>query len=199
MEQTGLSLCCWTRWALPGLLVPAAIATEGRGRQVMYQADFWIVWHLCLLESPNGFADPKENAICLVTELHSVPALPPSYILQQGFIVPFQSDVLISNSPVLLWLPLLIPFPELLLLPVSPLPLPVGVRHLRGSVSLRSSFTCPPLLSAKREELLWKQSKGKYCHKVAQVLPLPQCSCEPDIKHQSWCAQALGFSGDTKT
>lgn len=125
----------------------------------MYQADFWIVWHLCLLESPDGFADPKENAICLITELHSVPALPPSYIPQQGFIVSFQSDVLISNSPVFLWLPLLIPFPELLLSFVSPLPLPVGVRDLRGETlpSLRSSFTCSP--PAKGEELLWKHSK----------------------------------------
>lgn len=81
---------------------------------------------------------------------------PPNYIPQQGFIVPFQSDVLISISPVFLWFPVLIP--QLLLL-VSPLPLPVGVRPLRGNVSLRSSFTYPPPLSAKREELLWKHSK----------------------------------------
>lgn len=47
----------------------------------MYQADFRMVWHLCLLESPNGFADPKENAICLITELHSVLALPPPPII----------------------------------------------------------------------------------------------------------------------
>lgn len=134
----------------------------------MYQSDFWMVWHLCLLESPNGFADPKENAICLITELHSVPTLPPIYIPQQGFIVPFQFDVLISNSPIFLWFPLLIPFLEMLLLLVSSLPFPVEVRHLRGSVSLRSSFTYPPLLSTKREELFWKHSKRKSCHKDAQ-------------------------------
>lgn len=113
----------------------------------MYQADFRMVWHFCLLESPNGFADPRENAICLITELHSVPTLPPSYIPQQGFIVPFQSDVLISNSPVFLWFPLLIP---LLLFLVCPLPLPVGVRPLGGSVSLRSSFTQPCYLPKER-------------------------------------------------
>lgn len=65
--------------------------------------------------------------------------------------------------------------------------------------SLRSSFTCPLLLSAKGEKLLWKHSKWKYSHRVAQVLPFPPCSCEPDIKHLSWHAGALGFSGDTKT
>lgn len=101
----------------------------------MYQADFWIVWHLCLLESPNGFADSKENAICLITELHSAPALPPSYIPQQGFIVPFQSDVLIPSSPVdflsraaaLTW--------------VSPA-FAFGVRHLLPSEAALPAHSC---------------------------------------------------------
>lgn len=117
-------LCCESRLAQPvlldqlgstGLLLPAAIATESRGggRSCSKLMSGSVA---SLLESPSGFADPKENAIFLITELHSVPALPPSYIPQQGFIVPFQSDVLISNSPVFLWLSLLIPFPELMLL-----------------------------------------------------------------------------------
>lgn len=75
-ERADLSL---RRWALPDLPAPAAMAAEGRGRQVMYQADFWIAWGLLLSESPNEFADHKENAVCLITELQSVPSprLPP--------------------------------------------------------------------------------------------------------------------------
>lgn len=142
----------------------------------MYQADFWMVWHLCLLESPNGFADPKENAICLITELHSVPTLPPIYIPQQGFIVPFQIDVLISNSPIFLWFPLLIPFLEMLLLLVSSLPFPVEVRHLRGSISLRSSFTTPAIYQ-KRGTVLETQQTKILSQRCTKVLPFPQHSC----------------------
>lgn len=85
---------------MPDLPGSSAIAAEGKGRQVRYQADFWIAWGLFLSESPNEFADHKENTVCLITELQSVPSLPPSYVPHQGFIVPFQIDVLISHSPI---------------------------------------------------------------------------------------------------
>ena len=88
-EWADLSLRCRAKWALPDLPAPAAIATEGRGRQVMYQADFWIAWGLFLSESPNEFADHKENAVCLITELQSVPSLPPRLYSSPGIYCSF--------------------------------------------------------------------------------------------------------------
>lgn len=126
-ERADLSL---RRWALPDLPAPAAMAAEGRGRQVMYQADFWIAWGLLLSESPNEFADHKENAVCLITELQSVPSPrpppPPVIFLTRDLSFLFH---LMFQSPIPPSLPLLFPFPELLLLLLSLLPLPAGVRR----------------------------------------------------------------------
>lgn len=122
----------------------------------MYQADFWIAWGLLLSESPEEFADHKENAVCLITELQSVPSLPPPVIfLTRDLSFLFN---LMFQSPVPPSLPLLFPFPELLLLLLSLLPLPAGVRRSHGVV-LRSAFNCPPPLAAEREEMPRKRSK----------------------------------------
>lgn len=143
----------------------------------MYQADFWIAWGLLLSESPNEFADHKENAVCLITELQSVPSPrpppPPSHIPHQGFIVPFPSDVSISHSPV--FAPLVSLSRAAALTFVSPAA--ASWSETLARVVLRSAFNCPPPLAAEREEMPHERGKRKHCRKAAQVLSFPKRSC----------------------
>lgn len=55
----------------------------------MYQTVFWIAWDLFLSENPIGFADHKENAVCLISELQSVPFLPPQLYSSPGIYCSF--------------------------------------------------------------------------------------------------------------
>lgn len=182
----------WSHPVLLDQLGSARAATEGTGRQVMYQADFWIVWHLSVRKPKWICRSQRKSHLphywaafcsCCTSQLYSPTGIYCSFLIW-CFNIQFPR------------LPVVVPVDSLsraAALTCVPLPLPVGVRHLRGSVSLRSSFTCPPLLSAKREELLWKHSKGKCHHKVTRVLPFPQHSCEPDIKtlEQAWTGSGL--------
>lgn len=66
-----------------------ACSSSCRGRQVMYQTDFWIAWGLLLSENPTEFADHKENAVCLISELQSVPSLSPQLYSSPGIYCSF--------------------------------------------------------------------------------------------------------------
>lgn len=88
------------RWALPDLPAPAALATEGRGRQVMCQAGFWVVRGIFSVRKPNRICRSQRKMPSASLVSHNLFLLcPASYVPHQGFIVPFQSDVLISHSP----------------------------------------------------------------------------------------------------